>query len=219
MTASVKRDPLAIAAIVILVLAAVLMIYGFIPREQPVYQQIASGQVPITDQSGNFMSDTQAETYFQKSYTGAGSLDRVTCYPDQSGYYCYGFQLEGMATSFSFISRYYGGGLLALGVVSYYASTKLEPLRPRASLARPIRIRIDEDICVSNSVCVNLAPTVFQLRKQDAPTLLAPVAYVVDPEGADSNTILIAAEMCPTGAIVIEDAETGERIHPPLPRS
>jgi len=44
------------------------------------------------------------------------------------------------------------------------------------------------------------------------------MAYVLDPYGADNDTIIQAAEMCPTGAVIIEDAETGERIHPPPPK-
>lgn len=212
-----RVDPLAILGIAILLVGIGLVAYGFIPFQQANYKFVASGQVPLDDPSGKYIQSP--ENYFQKNYTGAGSIDKVTCSPDQTGYYCYGFQLVGTRTFFSAVSRYYGLGLIVLGFGSYYASSRLEPFGPKQSLSRPIKIRVDEDICVANEVCVKLVPSVFQLKKQEAPTIIAPVAYVVDPSAASNDAILEAAQMCPTGAIIIEDAETGERIHPPPPKS
>jgi ferredoxin len=104
---------------------------------------------------------------------------------------------------------------IGFGALSLYAGYKLDPPREKERYLRPIRIRVDEAICVANSVCIRVAPAVFQLREQKEASLFAPLAYVVDPHGADNDTIILAAQMCPTGAIIIEDAETGERIHPP----
>ena len=109
--------------------------------------------------------------------------------------------------------------MIVSGLVGVYLGNRLTPFRSKQSYSRPVTIRVNEDVCVSNSVCVSLAPTVFQLKKQEVPTIFAPVAMVVDPNGADNDAIIQAAEMCPTGAIIIEDAETGERIHPPFPKS
>ena len=180
------------------------------------YIQISSGAVPINDSSGNFITDPQ--TYYSSHYNGTGSLDRIDCNPSVNGWICYGFQFVDMITVYSVSARYYGFGLMIVGVLGIYGGNRLAPSKPKERYLRPITIRIDEDICVANGVCVGLAPTVFQLKKQEAPTIFAPLAYIVDPYGADNDTIIQAAEMCPTGAIIIEDAETGERIHPPLPQ-
>lgn len=199
----------------ILVVGILLTVYGLIPFQTGSYQQISSGPVPINDSQGNFI--TNPESYYQQHYNGTGSLDRVECSPSTNGYICYGFQFTGMTTTYENSAREYGFGLMVVGILGIYGGNRLAPLKPKPKHERPITIRIDEDICVANGVCVGLAPTVFQLKKQETPTIFAPLAYVVDPYGADNDSIIQAAEMCPTGAIIIEDAETGERIHPPLP--
>lgn len=213
----VSRDPLVLLGLAILFAGMVLLIYGFMPHDQPNYVLLATGSVPINDTSGNLITNPQA--YFQAHYTGSGTMDTVDCYPSPIGWTCDGYQQIGTLIAYSVSSRYYGLTMILLGFGSIYAGNKLSPFRPKESYTRPIRVRIDENICVSNSVCVNLVPKVFQLKKQDTPTIFAPVAYVVDPAGADNDSIIQAAQMCPTGAIIVEDAETGERIHPRLPKS
>ena len=211
-----KTDPLFLIGIAFLIGGGALLTYGFIPQQQSVYTFVASMQVPISDSQGNFV--LSPETYFRQNYNGQGSLDQVVCTQNPAGYICYGYQFTGVKFVSSDNAKLYGLGMIAVGAFSTVASKRLGPLRPRVSLARPIRVRVDEDICVANGVCIALAPTVFQFKKQDNPTIFAPMAYVVDPNGADYNTILNAAEMCPTGAVIIEDEVTGERIHPPPPK-
>ncbi|MGI0090766.1 MAG: ferredoxin [Nitrososphaerales archaeon] len=207
-----KKDQLVILGLAILVAGIVLGIYGLIPQQQPNYKLVATGTVPISDPFGNIISNP--ENYFETHYSGNSILDNVQCFPSPSGWSCDGFELNGTTSTYSYSSRYYGLAMLVLGVGSVYAGNKISPFKSRPSHTRPITVRVDENVCVSNSVCVALAPNVFQLKKQDAPTIFAPLAYVVDPNGADNDTIIQAAQMCPTGAIIIEDAETGERIHP-----
>jgi ferredoxin len=211
----ITKDPLVILGLLILLCGIALTAYGLIPMQTANYQQISSGPVPITDSSGNFITDP--EQYYRSTYNGTGSLDQVDCNPSVNGWICYGFQFVDMVTVYNASARDYGFGLMVVGVLGIYGGNRLAPLKPRPTHLRPITIRIDEDICVANGVCVGLAPTVFQLKKQETPSIFAPLVYIVDPYGADNDTIIQAAEMCPTGAIIIEDAETGERIHPPLP--
>ncbi len=40
------------------------------------------------------------------------------------------------------------------------------------------------------------------------------IAVVIDPEGDDPETILAAAESCPSEAIILYDAETGAKVWP-----
>lgn len=211
----ITKDPLVILGLVVLLAGIALTIYGLIPMQAANYEQISSGPVPITDSDGNFVLDPN--TYYQQHYNGTGILDRIECSPSVNGWICYGFQFIGMITVYSVAAREYGFGVMLVGVLGIYGGNRLAPLKPKPKHLRPITIRVDEDVCVANGVCVALAPAVFQLKKQETPTIFAPMAYVVDPYGADNDTIIQAAEMCPTGAIIIEDAETGERIHPPLP--
>jgi ferredoxin len=212
----ITKDPLVILGLLILLAGIAMTVYGLIPMQTAQYQQISSGAVPITDSSGNFVTDPGQ--YYTQHYNGTGSLDQVQCSPSVNGYICYGFQFEGTRTTYNLSAREYGFGMMVVGVLGIYGGNRLAPLRPKPRHERPITIRIDEDICVANGVCIGLAPTVFQFKKQDAPTIFAPMAYVLDPYGADNDTIIQAAEMCPTGAVIIEDAETGERIHPPPPK-
>jgi ferredoxin len=69
-----------------------------------------------------------------------------------------------------------------------------------------VRIRIDREKCVSAGNCVVTAPTVFILDEEDKATLL-------DVTSVDEETLRIAAELCPTEAIVLE-TDDGEQIYP-----
>jgi ferredoxin len=69
-----------------------------------------------------------------------------------------------------------------------------------------VRIRIDREKCVSAGNCVVTAPTVFILDDEEKATLL-------DIATVDEETLRIAAELCPTEAIVLETDE-GEQIYP-----
>jgi len=210
------KEPLFLVGIAIAIVGVILLTYGFIPVQQSQYKPLTSMAVPINDSQGNFILNQSQ--YYQAHYNGSGIVDKVECAPQPGSYLCFGYQFTGSTTVFSDDSRIYGLAIVALGIFSVFAAARFGPLAPKESLGRKFRIRVDEDICVANGVCIQLAPTVFKFKEQPAPTIFAPMAYVFDPEGADNATILQAAQMCPTGAIIIEDEETGERIHPPLPK-
>ncbi len=211
-----RKEPLFLVGIAILIVGAILLAYGFVPVQQAQYKPLESLVVPLNDSQGNYiLNQTQ---YYQAHYNGSGIVDKVECAPQPGSYLCFGYQFIGTTTVFSEDSRIYGLAVVALGVFSIFAAGHFGPLAPKESLGRKFRIRVDEDICVANGVCIELAPTVFKFKEQTAPTIFAPMAYVFDPQGADNATILQAAQMCPTGAIIIEDEETGERIHPPPPK-
>lgn len=75
--------------------------------------------------------------------------------------------------------------------------------------AKPLKIgkiTVDRDLCIGAAPCVTVAPGVFQLDDENK-------AYVVDPNGADAETILLAAQACPVQAIILED-ENGTQIYP-----
>ncbi len=70
-----------------------------------------------------------------------------------------------------------------------------------------IRITIDPYKCVGSTMCIQVAPRTFQLndRKQ---------SMVADPSGEALARLREAAEQCPTGAITLADAATGQVIFP-----
>ncbi len=66
-----------------------------------------------------------------------------------------------------------------------------------------LHIEVDHDRCAGNAMCLDFAPGVFQLNARRR-------AEVVDPEGDALEDILVAAGNCPTTAISVSDALTGE---------
>ncbi|MBI2059778.1 MAG: ferredoxin [Nitrospirae bacterium] len=69
-----------------------------------------------------------------------------------------------------------------------------------------MKVRVDRALCIGAANCVGIAPAVFKMDKENK-------AIVLDPKGADDDTVLNAAEACPTQAIVLED-DTGNQIYP-----
>ncbi|MFL5733311.1 MAG: ferredoxin [Chloroflexia bacterium] len=67
-------------------------------------------------------------------------------------------------------------------------------------------VSIDQGRCIGAGNCVNIAPTAFQLDEES-------VAYLVDPNSVDDQTLLEAAESCPTNAIYL-DTEDGKPVYP-----
>ncbi len=68
------------------------------------------------------------------------------------------------------------------------------------------KIVVDRGLCIGAASCVVIAPGTFQLDEENK-------AYVVNLEGADAETTLLAAESCPTKAIFLYD-EDGKQIYP-----
>jgi ferredoxin len=67
-------------------------------------------------------------------------------------------------------------------------------------------VSIDQSRCIGAANCVHIAPTVFQLDEEN-------IAYLVDPKSVDDQTLLDAAESCPTNAIYL-DTEDGKPVYP-----
>lgn len=70
------------------------------------------------------------------------------------------------------------------------------------------KVEVDRDLCIGAAPCVTVAPGVFQLDDENK-------AYIVDQNGADAETILLAAQSCPTQAIIVYD-EDGNQIYPEI---
>ena len=70
-----------------------------------------------------------------------------------------------------------------------------------------LKITVDRDACIGDGACCGDAPATFEMDDEDK--------AVVKPKSTDSrDTILEAAQNCPTDAIIIEDKETGKKLYP-----
>ena len=68
------------------------------------------------------------------------------------------------------------------------------------------KIVIDRDLCIGAGTCVTIAPGTFKMDDENK-------AVLVDIQGDEAETILMAAESCPTKAIFLYDEE-GLQIYP-----
>jgi ferredoxin len=69
-----------------------------------------------------------------------------------------------------------------------------------------LKITVDREKCVGAAVCVETAPDVFELDDSNK--------SVVKSTAGDEETILAAAEGCPTEAITVVDEATGKQLFP-----
>lgn len=69
-----------------------------------------------------------------------------------------------------------------------------------------MKVKVDRSLCVGISNCVAVAPTVFQLDKENKATVL-------DIASVSEDKIMSAAESCPVDAIIIED-DQGNQVYP-----
>lgn len=71
-----------------------------------------------------------------------------------------------------------------------------------------MKITVDRNKCEGYAKCVQAAAKVFQL---DAKM----IAEVIDAKGESDEKILLAARICPTKAITLEEEGTGKKLFPP----
>jgi len=71
----------------------------------------------------------------------------------------------------------------------------------------PYKLTIIKKICIGASSCVAISESVFRLNDQN-------IAEFIESGSDDPTNLLLAAQACPTKAIVIEDIESGEQLWP-----
>ena len=69
-----------------------------------------------------------------------------------------------------------------------------------------LKIIVDRELCIGVGNCVVLAPSIFNLDKDNKAVVLGPVSVADD-------VLLEAAESCPEQAIIIED-DDGDQVYP-----
>ncbi len=74
-------------------------------------------------------------------------------------------------------------------------------------MTKKYKITIDRNLCIGAASCVALAMKTFELDSENK-------AIIIDEAGDEAETIKLAAESCPTKAIILENIETGEQEYP-----
>ena len=70
-----------------------------------------------------------------------------------------------------------------------------------------MRITVDRTKCEGYAKCVQASPKVFRLDPRM-------IAEVIDPKADTDEKIVLAAKVCPTKAISLEEEGTGRKIFP-----
>lgn len=70
-----------------------------------------------------------------------------------------------------------------------------------------MKVTVDRSKCEGYGKCVEVSPKVFKLDEKF-------ISVVSDSKGDMDQKILLAAKVCPTKAIILEEEETGKRLFP-----
>lgn len=69
------------------------------------------------------------------------------------------------------------------------------------------KVKVDRHVCIGAASCVAISPSTFQLDQENK-------AIVLEKSTDSAETIMTAAESCPTKAIIITEVETGKQVWP-----
>jgi len=70
-----------------------------------------------------------------------------------------------------------------------------------------MKITVDRAKCEGYGKCMQAAPKVFKLDEKF-------ISVVLDATGDTDQKVLLAAKLCPTKAILLDEEESGKRIFP-----
>jgi ferredoxin len=69
------------------------------------------------------------------------------------------------------------------------------------------KVEVIREKCIGAASCVAIAPLVFDLDEEN-------IARIISQDGNDDDTKLLAAQSCPTAAIIVTDTTTGQQVWP-----
>lgn len=69
------------------------------------------------------------------------------------------------------------------------------------------RVEVIRDKCIAAASCTFIAPKVFEMDEEN-------IARVISQDGNSDDEKLLAAQSCPTAAIIVTDTETGKQVWP-----
>ncbi len=74
-------------------------------------------------------------------------------------------------------------------------------------MARKLSVAVDHGLCVGDAMCITIATKTFTLNDDRQ-------AIPADVDADSAELIRDAAENCPSAAILVADANSGERLFP-----
>ena len=69
------------------------------------------------------------------------------------------------------------------------------------------KVQVIRDLCISAASCLAFSPSTFVLDGENK-------AVIQESSTDTPENILLAAQSCPTKAIIVTDSETGEQVWP-----
>ncbi len=69
------------------------------------------------------------------------------------------------------------------------------------------KVQVLRDVCIGAASCVAFSPTTFELDGEKK-------AIILEGAADTEDNLMMAAQSCPTKAIILTDAETGEVLWP-----
>lgn len=91
-------------------------------------------------------------------------------------------------------------------------------------MSKITKITVDRDLCIGAASCVAMCPEAFVLDAENKAVIIRKSGAAVSDKtnvtemnvaGVDDESLLLAAQSCPTRAIFLED-ETGVQVYPEL---
>ncbi len=82
-----------------------------------------------------------------------------------------------------------------------------QPANPQSVQIGRYKVEVIREKCIGAASCAAIAPNVFEMDEED-------IARVISQDGDDDETKLLAAQSCPTAAIIVTDVTTGEQVWP-----
>lgn len=75
--------------------------------------------------------------------------------------------------------------------------------RPDSKISKVV---VDRDLCIGAASCIAVSAATFELDNENK-------AVAIDPNAVDDETLIMAAESCPTKAIFLYDKD-GKQVFP-----
>lgn len=68
------------------------------------------------------------------------------------------------------------------------------------------KVQVVRDLCIGAASCIAFSPDTFELDDEKK--------AIIHEDSSDEENIIMAAQSCPTKAIIVENTETGEQVWP-----
>lgn len=86
-------------------------------------------------------------------------------------------------------------------------TTAAQPVVAQTKMIGKYKVEVVNEKCIGAASCIAIAGDVFQLTEDN-------IAKVISQDGNDDDTKLLAAQSCPTAAIIVTDTQTGQQVWP-----